>query len=94
MKHCKQALINKCNQNKNQNRKSHLYHKVDKVLLSSTWKTVFNQDVYVGTYTITTDGNNRIVCAYKVKRLPTFTAYLYSRNNEVPSCGSIGRCTS
>ena len=49
----KQDLINKGNQQENHNPKEHTYSKGDNVLLKNAWKTKFNQDAYLGPYTIT-----------------------------------------
>ena len=57
-KQCKQVLINKGNQKENQSRQSHVYHTGDKVLLKNAWKTKFNQDIYIGPYTVTEVRNN------------------------------------
>ena len=58
IKQCKQALIKKGNQHKNCHRQSHLYHTGGKVLLKNAWKTKFNQDAYIGPYTLTEVQNN------------------------------------
>ena len=52
IKQCKQALRNKGNQKENLPRQSHVYHTEDKVLLKNTWKTKFNQDAYIGPYSM------------------------------------------
>ena len=59
---CKQALINKGNQKENRRRQSHVYHTGDKVLLKNAWKTKFNQDAYIGPYTVTEVWNNGTIC--------------------------------
>ena len=53
IKQRKQALINKGNQKEHHSRHSHVYCTVDKVLLKNAWKTKFNQDAYIGSYTVT-----------------------------------------
>ena len=53
IKQRKQALINKGNQKENFRRQSHVYHTGNKVLLRYVWKTKFNQDAYIGPYTVT-----------------------------------------
>ena len=45
--------INKGNQKENRRRQSYMYRTGDKVLLKSAWKTKFNQDAYIGPYTVT-----------------------------------------
>ena len=63
IKQRKQALINKGNQKENRRRQSHVYHTGDKVLLKNAWKTKFNQDAYIGPYTVTEVRNNGTVRA-------------------------------
>ena len=63
VKQCKQVLINKDNQKEYNSRQSHVYHTGDKVLLKNALKTKFNQDAYIGCYTVTEVRNNRIVRA-------------------------------
>ena len=67
----KQDLINKGNQQENENRREHTYNKGDKVLLLNAWKTKFNQDAYLGPYTITAVRNNDTVRARKSKEIDT-----------------------
>ena len=67
-----QDLINKGNQQDNRNRKEHTYNKGGKVLLKNAWKTKFNQDAYLGPYTITAVRNNGTVRARKGKIRDTF----------------------
>ena len=43
--------------------KSHVYHIDDKVLWKNTWKAKFNQDFYLGPYTVTEVRNNGTVHA-------------------------------
>ena len=59
----KQDLFNKGNQQKNRNKREHTYNKGDKVILKDAWKTEFNQDAYLGPYTITVGSNNGTVRA-------------------------------
>ena len=63
IKQRKHALINKGNQKENRPRQSHVYHTRDKVLLKYSWKTKFNQDAYIGPYTVTEVLNNRTLRA-------------------------------
>ena len=72
IKQCKQALINKGYQKENHCRQSHVYHTGDKVLLKIAWKTKFNQDVYIGPYTVTEVWNNGTVCNRKGKVTDTY----------------------
>ena len=37
----------------NQSRQFYVYRTGDKVLLKNAWKTKFNQDMYIGPYTLT-----------------------------------------
>ena len=57
IKQYQQVLTNKGNQKENHCRQSHVYHTRDKVVLKNVWKTKFNQDAYVGPYTVTEIGN-------------------------------------
>ena len=63
IKQRKQALINKGNERENRRRQSHVYNTGDKVLLKNAWKTKFNQDAYIGPYTVTEVRNNGTVRA-------------------------------
>ena len=49
-----------------------MYNKGDKVLLKNAWKTKFNQDAYLGPYTITAVRSNGTVRARKGKITDTF----------------------
>ena len=69
----KQDLINKGIQQENRYQKEHIYNKGDKVLLKNAWKTKFNQDTYLGPYTIIAVRNNGTVRARKRKVTNTFT---------------------
>ena len=62
-----QDFINKGNQQENRNGKEHTYNKGGKILLKNVWKTKFNQDTYLGPYTITAVRNNGTVKAQKIK---------------------------
>ena len=42
-----------------------MYHTGDKVLLNIAWKTKFNQDANIGSYTVTRVQNNGIVRVHK-----------------------------
>ena len=68
----KQDEINKGNQRKNLNQKEHMCNTGDKVLLENTWKTKFNQDAYLGPYTITAVRNNDTVRTCKRIIIDTF----------------------
>ena len=71
----KQDLINKGKQQDNHIWKEHLYikgDKGDKILLKNAWKTKFNQDAYLGPYTITTVRDYATVRACKGKVTHTF----------------------
>ena len=63
----KQDLINKGNQRENHNQKEHTYNKWKKVLLKNAWKTKFNQDAFLGPYTIKAVRNYGILSASKGK---------------------------
>ena len=65
IKERKQKLINRGNDRENKNRVLHEYKVGDKVLLKNGWKTKFNQDAYIGPYTITAVRNNGTVRARK-----------------------------
>ena len=64
--------VNKGNQQENCNKKEHTYNKGDKVLLKNVRKTKFNQDAYLGPYTITAVINNSTVRVRKGKITDTF----------------------
>ena len=72
IKKSKQHIINKGNQQQNLNGKQHTYNKGDKILLKNAWNTKFNQDAYLGPYTITAVRNNGTVGACKGKVTDTF----------------------
>ena len=61
----KQALVNIGNQIENRRTQSHVYCIEDKVLLKNAWKTKFNQDAYIGPYTVTEVRNNGIARSCK-----------------------------
>ena len=65
IKQHKQALINKGNQKEYCRRQSHVYRTGDKVLFKNAWKTKFNQDAYIGPYTVTEVRNNGTLCPCK-----------------------------
>ena len=65
IKERKQKLINRGNERENKNRVLHEYKVGDKVLLKNALKTKFNQDAYIGPYTITAVRNNGTVRARK-----------------------------
>ena len=73
IKQHKKALINVDNQKENQNRQSHVYHTGDKVILENAWKTKFNQDAYIGPYTVTEVRNNGTVYARKGNVTDTYS---------------------
>ena len=80
IKQRKQALINKGNQKENRRRQSHVYHTGDKVLLKNAWKTKFNQDAYIGPYTVNKVQNNgtihtrgvNVTDTYNLLNIPAF----------------------
>ena len=72
IKERKQKLINKGNERENKNRIDHKYKEGDKVLLKNAWKTKFNQDAYLGPYTITTVQDNRTIRAKKGRVTDTY----------------------
>ena len=72
IKERKQKLINKGNERENKNRIAHKYKVGDKVLLKNAWKTKFNQDAYIGPYTITTVRNNGTIRARKGRVTDTY----------------------
>ena len=49
-----------------------MYRTGDKVLLKNVWKTNFNQDAYIGSYTMTEVRNNGTVCARKGNVIDTY----------------------
>ena len=63
IKERKQKLINRGNIQENKSRLDHVYKIGDKVLLKNAWKTKFNQDSYLGPYTITAVRDNGTVRA-------------------------------
>ena len=65
IKQGKQAFINKGNQKENCCRQSHVYCAGGKVLLQNAWKTKFNQDAYIGPYTMTEVWNNGAACTLR-----------------------------
>ena len=75
IKQRKKALIDKGNQKENHSRQSHVYHAGHKVILKNTWKTKFNQDTYVGPYTVTKVQNIGTVCAYKGNITDTYNLH-------------------
>ena len=72
IKERKQKLINKGNERENKNRIDYKYKEGDKVLLKNAWKTKFNQDAYIGPYTITTVQDNRTIRAKKRRVTDTY----------------------
>ena len=68
----KQDLINLGNEQENCNKKEFMYNKGDKILIKNTWKTKFNQDAYLGLYTITAVRNYGTTRAHKGKITDTF----------------------
>ena len=56
----------------NKTRVSHEYKVGDEILLKNAWKTKFNQDAYLGPYTITAVRNNGTVRARKGKVTDTY----------------------
>ena len=64
--------MNTGNQKENYQRQSHVYHTGDKILLKNKWKIIFNQDVYVGSYTVTKVQNNETMRAYGGNITDTF----------------------
>ena len=66
-------MINKGNQKENRRRQSHVYRTGHKVLLKNELKTKFNQDAYIGPYTVTEVRNNGIVSAHKGNVTDTYT---------------------
>ena len=71
-KTCKQRLINRGNERKNNNRKDNTYQVGEKVLLKNEWKTKFSQDAYKGPYTITAVRDNGTVRAHKGLVMDTY----------------------
>ena len=64
----KQNLINKGNAQENSNRLEHMYKPGDQVLLKNAWNTKYNDQAYIGPYTITAvNKNNGTVNARKGK---------------------------
>ena len=53
IKQRKQAMINKGNQIETHLTQYHMYCTGGKVLLKNAWEIKFNQDVYIGPYTVT-----------------------------------------
>ena len=72
IKKCKQDFNKKGNQQEIRNRKEHTYNKGDKVLFKNASKNKFNQDAYLGPYTIIAVRNNGTVRARKGKITDTF----------------------
>ena len=67
-----QHKIKKGNQKENHSRQSHVHRTRDKVLLKNAWKTKFNQETYIGPYTVTEVRNNGTVRARKGNVTDTF----------------------
>ena len=62
----KQNLINKGNARENRKRTEHVYKPGDLVLLKNAWNTKYNDQAYIGPYTITAvNTNNGTVNALK-----------------------------
>jgi len=72
IKERKQKLINSGNERENKTRVNHEYKVGDEILLKNAWKTKFNQDAYLGPYTITAVRNNGTVRARKGKVTDTY----------------------
>ena len=72
IKQRKQTLINEGIQKEYCHRQSHVYHTGDKVLLKNVWKTKFNQDAYIGPYTVTEVWNNGTVRACRSNITDTY----------------------
>ena len=72
LKPCKHTLINTGNEHNNRYRLPHEYNVGDKILLKNSRKTKFNQDAYLGPYTITSVRHNGAVRAIKGKVTDTF----------------------
>ena len=79
----KQDLINKGNEHENCNQIKLKYEKRDKVLLKNTWKTIFNQDAYLGLYVIIAVRNNSTVRACKGKFMDTFNIQILTPYKEL-----------
>ena len=70
----KQTLINKGNECETRNRLPHEYNVGDMILLKNAWKIIFNQEAYLGLYTIIAVRKNATVRDIKCK--VTDTLYL------------------
>ena len=69
----KQNLIDKGNARENRKRTEHVYKPGDLVLLKNAWNTKYNNQAYIGPYTITTvNTNNGTVNARKGKVTDTY----------------------
>ena len=69
----KQSLINKGNAHENNKRLTHAYKPGDQVLLKNAWKTKYNNQAYIGPYTITAvNKNNGTVNTRKGKVTDTY----------------------
>ena len=72
----KQNLINKGNAHENSKRLEHVYKPEDQVLLKNAWKTKYNDQVYIGPYTITAiNKDNGTVNARKGKVTDTYNIH-------------------
>ena len=92
IKQRKQAIINKGYQKENWNRQSHIYLTGDKVLLKNAWKTKFNQDDYIGPYTVTEVRDNGTVRARKYNVTDIYSLRNITQYKEwywYPSWGSM-----
>ena len=56
----------------NRSRQSHVYYTGDKVLLKNLWKLKFNQDTYIGPYTLIELQNNGTVYTHKCNVIGTY----------------------
>ena len=63
IKQCKQVIINKGNQKGYLDIQSHVYRNGDKGLFKNAWKMKFNQDAYIGSYTVTKVKNIGVILA-------------------------------
>ena len=69
----KHARINEGDQKENLRRQSHVYRTGDNVLLKNAWKMKFNQDTYIGPYSLTEVENNGSGCACKGNIIDTYS---------------------
>ena len=76
IKNHKQDLINKGNKYKNYNGSENTYRTGDKVLLIYAWKTKYNQDAYLGPYTITSvNKDNDTATTHRDKLMDVYNIY-------------------